>query len=702
MSQRQPKHKARLASPTRVKMIAAPAPVNFAKPTEEGGIPTFSALAYSGDIVSRNTATPKLEFDYILDLAGMKQGRNGKANLGHKRDQRVGHLTDFQNDGKQVNVEGLLSAETPHRDEVAKSASNQYTWELSIEADMFKPRKLAAGKTAIVNGRTVNGPLIIFAESTLTGVGFVDHGADAGNLVTIAAIAPGVETMNPFEKFCASLGIDLENCGDAVKANAQKLFDAQQGGNGGGGSNRRTLDQISTEMAADADREDKINEICRTAMGDHPTFREQITEMGKVAIANKNDPDKFELALIRATRSKAGQFRAHNAGTRNDPKVVEAALAMASFLPDIEKHYSAETLQQVDDNRLGQSFSIQQMLMQAAHQNGYSCRPGERVHAGNLAEVLEYALPPRGIRAHLSGGGMSTVSLPNILGNVANKQILAGYMEEDPSWREFAEIKPANNFYQQTHMRMLDNLEYEEVGPGGEIRHGTLNEETYTSQLKTVAKMLGLNRQQIINDDAGAFSDLRPRLGRGAAKKFLTSFWTAFLNNSAFFTAALTNYISGSTTNLGTDGVGLGLMVAAFRQMTSPTADGLKRVGQDLNPSKILVPPELEGNANINFKNQNLGSVANSSANIYQNRFRPVVQWRLSNSSFTGYSTTAYYMFGDDVKPMIVTFLNGQQAPTVQSTEADFDILGILFRGFHDFSCDKSEYLAGIKSKGAA
>src|SRR5688500_17277490 len=122
MSTRQRKHKARLASPTRVKMVAAPSPVNFAKPPEDGGGPSFSALAYSGDVVSRNTANPKLEFDYILDLAGMKQGRNGKANLGHKRDQRVGHLTGFQNDGKQVNVEGLLSAETPHRDEVAKSA----------------------------------------------------------------------------------------------------------------------------------------------------------------------------------------------------------------------------------------------------------------------------------------------------------------------------------------------------------------------------------------------------------------------------------------------------------------------------------------------------------------------------------------------------------------------------------------------------
>jgi phage major head subunit gpT-like protein len=288
------------------------------------------------------------------------------------------------------------------------------------------------------------------------------------------------------------------------------------------------------------------------------------------------------------------------------------------------------------------------------------------------------------------------------LGAVANKQILAGYMEGDQTWREVAEIKPVSNFYTQNHYRMLDSLEYEEVGSGGEIKHGTLGEETYTSQAKTYGKMLGLTRTQIINDDLGAFNDIRTRLGRGASKKFSNVFWAEFMDNSSFYTTALTNYIEGSTTNLGTDGVGLGLMVKAFRNMTSPAADGSKRVGQDINPTKILVPTELESNALLAYVNANLGAVANSSANIYQNRFRPVVQWRLSNSSYTGYSTTAFYMFGDEVKPMLVTFLNGNQSPIIESTDADFNTLGIQFRGYHDFGCDKSEYLAGVKSKGAS
>jgi hypothetical protein len=52
--------------------------------------------------------------------------------------------------------------------------------------------------------------------------------------------------------------------------------------------------------------------------------------------------------------------------------------------------------------------------------------------------------------------------------------------------------------------------------------------------------------------------------------------------------------------------------------------------------------------------------------------------------------------------PMVVSFLDGQQSPTVDMADADFDQLGVSFRGYHDFGCDVAEPFAGIWSKGAA
>jgi hypothetical protein len=36
----------------------------------------------------------------------------------------------------------------------------------------------------------------------------------------------------------------------------------------------------------------------------------------------------------------------------------------------------------------------------------------------------------------------------------------------------------------------------------------------------------------------------------------------------------------------------------------------------------------------------------------------------------------------------------GNETPTVESADADFDTLGVQFRGYHDFGCDQAEYLA--------
>lgn len=690
--------KARLAKSQTAKMIAG-APVTIKAGAVDGetkGPPTFESIAFSGAPVPGNTASPSLDGDYVIDLAGMTQGHNPKANLDHKPNQRVGHVTEFANNGKELKLAGVLSAATPYRDEVAESAANGFSWDVSIEAELSQRRKIKAGDSVVVNGRTLNGPLYVFGKSVLTDVAFVSHGASEGNSVTIAAEkAAGAKTMNEFEKFAASCGVDLDNATDTQKATLQKAFDAMQGGGNKDGK-PKSFAEVAAEERAELARKEQISKMAREAMREHPLYIDQIERLAEDAIADtKTTADDFELELLRGTRMIAGTIRSHREGGYHDPRVIEAAICMATGLPNIEKHFKEEVLDAVDRSGMRQ-ISLQTMLLQVANMNGYRCRAGERITSGNVREVLQHCFP----HATAKLTGFSTISLPNILGAVANKQILAGYMEEDNSWREIARVKPVSNFYTQNHYRMLDSLEYEEVGPAGEIKHGTLGEETYTSQAKTYGKMLAITRTQIINDDLGAFDDIRERLGRGAAQKFNGIFWAAFMDNSTFFTSAKTNYIEGASTNLGITGLDLG--VTKFRKMTSPSADGSKRVGLGMRPTKLLVPPELEMTARQIFAGGDGAQQTVTNTNVFRNLFRPVVQWRLSDSGYTGNSTTAWYLFGDTMQPMLVTFLNGNQSPTVESTDADFNQLGIQFRGYHDFGCDKAEYLSGIKSKGAA
>jgi hypothetical protein len=88
--------------------------------------------------------------------------------------------------------------------------------------------------------------------------------------------------------------------------------------------------------------------------------------------------------------------------------------------------------------------------------------------------------------------------------------------------------------------------------------------------------------------------------------------------------------------------------------------------------------------------------------NPYQGRFRAEVSRYLSNSHYTGHSSKAWYLLSDpnDLPVIEVAFLNGQESPTIESAEADFSVLGVQLRGYHDFGCALQDPRGGVKSKG--
>jgi hypothetical protein len=124
------------------------------------------------------------------------------------------------------------------------------------------------------------------------------------------------------------------------------------------------------------------------------------------------------------------------------------------------------------------------------------------------------------------------------------------------------------------------------------------------------------------------------------------------------------------------------------------------------SPTILLTPGgAIARNAELLYNNSNLGpGTANSSANIFSGRYRPVKSVFLNDSTITGYSATGWYLLRDPKAgaAVVVSFLDGVETPTVESADADFNTLGIQFRGYHDFGVDQAEYLCGVKSKGAA
>jgi len=685
----------------------------------EGKRPKFDVIAYNGGPLT----VGGYDLPIVLDLAGLEQGKSVIANLHHKKDHLVGHVGTVENNGKTLRLSGEVSAVSQSATEFVDSAKNGFPWQASIEAKPLRVEEIPEGRTVMVNGQSIQGPVYVARKSRLYGVAFLPHGADENTTVQLAASAvefSHVKGANmPFDKWVEAMGFDAESLTDVQRERLQAKFQAEITASASeekvveatdfdvGDIKAAAAEHLNDLEASFAEYEgevpaSKFAEIKATALKQH-------REMKAKAIREKWNPAKFEvesvravsgvkLDLVRAGASHEGPAIHVSKRDEMSPTVIEAALALTMGMPNVEKQYKAEVLEAADKNY--KNIGIQQILLMAASANGMPVNAGQRVHNGNLRQVLKLAMPD----VHANSFSTLGVSVSNILSNVATKELVAGYEEQDNTWREISTVKTVRDFKKVTTYRLLDSMEYEPLGAGGEIKHGTVSQESYERQAKTYAKMFALTREDIINDDLGAFDDLRTRLGAGAAMKMRDIFWSTFLDNSTFFTSGRGNYISGATTNLGLDGVGLGLGIKAFRTMKSAEADGAKRIGGE--PVILLVPPELEAIAQQLYTSSNLtgGSSPTPNANIYVNKYRPVIVPQLSESGFTGNSATAWYLFRATsvYAAMVVSFLNGQQSPVVESADADFNTLGIQFRGYHDFGVDKAEYVAGVKSKGAA
>lgn len=684
----------------------------------------FQILAYSGGVLN----VDGFPSGVVVDLSGLETPGSIPILIDHTKsvEATLGLTDNIHNDGTKLTMAGVVTGQSPLALQVLAQSTAGHTWQASIGAMVIESEEILAGQTATANGQTFTGPVTIARRSVLRETSVLPMGADSTTSVNLAASArrflKGSAAMS-FEDFVMSLGLDASTLTPEAAAVLQTAFASSQAPpvppvaaapvapvvppmvvpTAAAGASQLSIEASLAENRKQiAAQFRKSAEIQAKAAG--------FPMIAATAIENDWSIEKVELEVIKASalKSRPTSFTAAQNSPENMPQVLEAAVCSYRGLAnngrkpnavELEKQFDDRTLQAAH-SQFRNGIGLQQMIMIAASMNGMPQQAGMKINTGNIREILGYACPNgRNVEA-----AFSAISLPGILSNVANKEILQGYMEEDAVWREIAQTKSVSDFKTVTSYRMLDDMEYEQLGPGGVIKHGKLSEESFTRSVDTYAKMFSLTRQDIINDDLSAFDDLRQRVGGGGAIKLNDLFWTTFLANlGTIFTTGRTNYIAGATTNLGTDGVGLGLGQKAWRQRLSPAGDGSKRLSG--TASFILVPPELEVIADALFAARNIASVKVSDVNTFANKYTPIVANQLSDSGYSGYSATAWYLLGDKSKgtPVVVSFLNGQETPTVESADADFNTLGIQFRGYHDFGCDLGDgYLNAVMSKGAA
>jgi hypothetical protein len=630
-----------------------------------------SMLAYNGGPV----VVPGYAAPVVIDLAGLTGlGRNVPILRDHDTKRVVGFI-QASKANETLSANGQLTGKSADRLEIEEQAADGFPWQASVGVRPSRIEQVRAGKTALVNGRTVEGPAFVARESRLAEITITAIGADADTEVAVAA---------------ADLGDD-DNGGD----------------NGGGEGRPATPDFIGARREIErreAIEAAAIAQMRLTGSSAIPEIEAAITE----ALENGESAQQFELRMLRQFSRPAGDFRT---GSRRDRQgadrqllgpAMEAAVmrCLGSSASELEKHYKPAVLEAMDANPiLRGDLQLRDVFVFAAEQNG--SRDVSRTH---LPGLLKAAFAP------INASGISTIDIAGILSNVANKQMRGGFdsvadlMGPDGeglmAYAVLGAVDSVSDFKEKTSYSLVGYNTYEKVAPGGELKHGKLGEESYANQADTYGSILGIDRRDLINDNLGALRRGPRMLGIGAAEKVAEVFWSVFMDNSTFYTAGRGNYDDGADTAFSIPG--LTLAETLMMNQVKPNGKPLGRM-----PAIALTPTAIASDAANVFRSRlvnNGASGDNPSNNPHAGKYRPYSSPYLSNANFTGYSTLAWYLLCDpQVAPVIETvFLNGRQVPVIETTEADFQQLGVQMRGYHDFGVAPVEYRYGVKMKGEA
>lgn len=449
-------------------------------------------------------------------------------------------------------------------------------------------------------------------------------------------------------------------------------------------------------------RQSEIENIC--AQSNNPQFNKGSDEnpefvlLSTHAIANKWNATDTQLKAMhwQLTQNNANAGPAIHDGNRHDgsPEVIEAALCMTAGLSESKagEFFSEKVMNEAvsKDFRGFKPSSLAHQVMRSANMS---------VRAGQLDDtyidtLIKAERRNASVNQQIQASGFTTASFPGILRNVANKTLLVAY-RRSPSIIPYVfrstsspDFKPSFNY------RFEGAGVMEQLGKDGEIKHGKVASNEYTKQLDTFGKLLTWTRQDMINDDLGALGRTMEILGTMAFKarelsaiQFIIDPRPGFWNGTATTANSVVNSFTGNP--FGIDG-----MTNSSQEFMGMTDDDGLPV--NIGGGNVLLPSSLAV-LGMQIKNdteirQDGGSNSRtySTKNPHAGMFDCEATAWLNNPKVnkdTANRDSDWYRFADpNVSPAFeVTYLNGVETPTVESSEADFNTLGMAFRGFFDF-----------------
>lgn len=279
----------------------------------------------------------------------------------------------------------------------------------------------------------------------------------------------------------------------------------------------------------------------------------------------------------------------------------------------------------------------------------------------------------------------SSSDFANVLANSTNKTLRDLYGALPNNWSAWADETEVDDFKTITAANIGQFPEPVEMVEGGPVTYGTIAEEAETYAVKERARLLGLTRVALINDDMRAFQRLIQQAalaGYTALRRTVFGILTANANMADGTALFATGHA-----NLGTAGnlsaTTLKEMRSLLAKMTGPSRTGQSPAAAPLPPPQnmvLIVGPDEEDTAMELLGNR---IVPTATGAVLPDGFRSNLS--LVSDAFLDTGNDPYYLARADMKAVEIAYLRGRRVPTVTSAET-IDRTGMTFRVLFDFN----------------
>jgi hypothetical protein len=285
--------------------------------------------------------------------------------------------------------------------------------------------------------------------------------------------------------------------------------------------------------------------------------------------------------------------------------------------------------------------------------------------------------------------------LPAIVLDAANKSLRAAYESTPRTFTEWCRRGSAPDFKNINRVQLSGAPSLLEVKSGGEYKRGAVSDGKEVYQLVTYGRIMGINRQTIINDDMSAFTRLPQLAARAAADLESDTVYGVLTANAALGVDGVTLFHS-SHANYTSSGTAISVDSLGVARKTMRLQTGLEGRLINLLMKHLIVPAAKEQLA-LQYTSADFVSAKSSDINPFKGSLNVVVEPRLDANSAVSWYGAADPAQCDTIE---YSYLEGQDGVYLES-RMGWDVDGMELKARLDLGAKALDFRGLYKNAGA-